>query len=132
MDARSRDSTKVVYLPVARALVRRRRIESAKEWARTCACCAFQGTLMAWSSAWLLVRLMLCTLLVLMEPIVRAVLVPIAFLGFAIAVVFGFLAGDPQFPKWGMLVFSMAALWLYWLFLGVLALLMSCLDGRRL
>lgn len=89
-----------------------------------CARCAERGALMAWSSAWSLARLVLCTLLVLMEPLVRAVLVPIAFLGFAVTLLFGFLAGDPQFPKWGMLVFSMAALWLYWLFLGLLALLM--------
>ncbi|HJV69427.1 hypothetical protein, partial [Ideonella sp.] len=60
-------------------------------------------------AAWQLVRLALVTVLVLAEPLVRIVLVPIAFLGFFVTLVFGFLMGAPHFPKWGMLAFSIGA-----------------------
>ena len=33
-----------------------------------------------------------------------------------------FLIGDPHFPKWGMLAFSIGTMWLYWLFLGLMSL----------
>lgn len=74
---------------------------------------------------WQVVRLACCALLVLMEPVVRAMLVPIAFLGFLVTLVFGFLIGDPRFPRWGMLGFSVGALMLYWLFLGLMSLFMT-------
>jgi hypothetical protein len=51
--------------------------------------------------------------------------VPIAFLGFLVTLIFGFLIGDPRFPRWGMLGFSMGALVLYWLFLGLMSLFMT-------
>ena len=75
--------------------------------------------------AWQLVRITCCALLVLMEPLLRAILVPIAFLGFLVTLVFGFLIGDPRFPRWGMLGFSVGALMLYWLFLGLMSLFMT-------
>jgi hypothetical protein len=71
------------------------------------------------------VRLACCAVLVLMEPVLRATLVPIAFLGFLVTLVFGFLIGDPRFPRWGMLGFSVGALMLYWLFLGLMSLFMT-------
>jgi hypothetical protein len=71
-----------------------------------------------------LARMTLCALLVLIEPLLRITLVPLAFLGFLVTLVFGFLMGDPRFPKWGMLAFSVGALWLYWLFLALASLLM--------
>jgi hypothetical protein len=74
---------------------------------------------------WQVVRLACCAVLVLMEPVLRATLVPIAFLGFLVTLVFGFLIGDPRFPRWGMLGFSVGALMLYWLFLGLMSLFMT-------
>jgi hypothetical protein len=75
--------------------------------------------------AWQIVRIACCAVLVLIEPILRATLVPIAFLGFMVTLIFGFLIGDPRFPRWGMLAFSVGALMLYWLFLGLMSLFMT-------
>ena len=74
---------------------------------------------------WQLVRLTICAVLILMEPLLRATLVPIAFLSFVVTLIFGFLIGDPRFPRWGMLAFSVGALMLYWVFLGVMSLFMT-------
>lgn len=71
------------------------------------------------------VRIACCALLVLIEPVLRATLVPIAYLGFLVTLVFGFLIGDPRFPRWGMLAFSVGTLMLYWLFLGLMSLFMT-------
>ena len=76
-------------------------------------------------TAWQLVRITICAVLVLGEPLMRAVLVPVAFLGFLVTMIFGFLIGDPRFPRWGMLGFSAGALVLYWLYLWLLSLLMA-------
>jgi hypothetical protein len=54
----------------------------------------------------------------------RIICVPLAFLSFFVTLVFGFLLGSPGFPKWGMLLFSVAALLLYWVYLGITILLM--------
>lgn len=72
-----------------------------------------------------LARWAVCAVLVLGEPIVRAVLVPVAFLSFLVTLIFGFLIGDARFPRWGMLAFSVGALMLYWLYLGVMSLFMT-------
>ena len=72
-----------------------------------------------------LARWAVCALLVLGEPIVRAVLVPVAFLSFLVTLIFGFLIGDVRFPRWGMLAFSVGALMLYWLYLGLMSLFMT-------
>jgi len=74
---------------------------------------------------WQAVRLTCCAVLVLVEPILRATLVPIAFLSFLVTLLFGFLIGDPRFPRWGMLAFSIATLMVYWLFLGLMSLFMT-------
>ena len=74
---------------------------------------------------WQVVRLACCALLILMEPLLRAILVPIAFLSFVVTLIFGFLIGDPRFPRWGMLAFSVGTLMLYWLFLCLMSLFMS-------
>jgi hypothetical protein len=96
------------------------------------ACAALAPLLrLAARASWQLVRLPLCALLVLIEPLLRATLVPLAFLGFLVTLVFGFLLGDPRFPKWGMLAGSVAALCLYWLYLGLLSLFMSLPDERH-
>jgi hypothetical protein len=79
---------------------------------------------------WQVVRLACCAVLVLMEPVLRATLVPIAFLGFLVTLIFGFLIGDPRFPRWGMLAFSVGALMLYWLFLGLMSLFMTLPPGH--
>ena len=76
-------------------------------------------------AAWQILRIACCAVLVLTEPILRAILVPIAFLGFLVTLVFGFLIGEPRFPRWGMLGFSVGALMLYWLFLGLMSLFMT-------
>jgi hypothetical protein len=59
---------------------------------------------------WRAARLSLCALLVLIEPLVAAALVPLAYLGFLVTIFFGFVVGDPRFPKWGMLGLSVGAL----------------------
>jgi hypothetical protein len=66
----------------------------------------------------------LCALLVLLEPVLRAVLVPVAFLSFLVTLVFGFAMGDENFPRWGMMAFSVGTLCLYWLFLALMTLVM--------
>lgn len=76
-------------------------------------------------SAWQLVRISICAVLVLGEPVMRAVLVPVAFLGFLVTMIFGFLIGDPRFPRWGMLALSVGALVLYWGYLGFMSLFMA-------
>ena len=74
---------------------------------------------------WQVVRMACCALLVLVEPLLRATLVPIAFLGFVVTLVFGFVIGDPRFPRWGMLACSVGALMLYWGVLGLMSLFMT-------
>ena len=74
---------------------------------------------------WQVVRLTICAVLILTEPLLRATLVPIAFLSFVVTLIFGFLIGDPRFPRWGMLAFSVGTLMLYWLFLGVMSVFMT-------
>jgi hypothetical protein len=125
MKANSRRDN-VVYLPSSDTrLVRRRRLWAQMREAvarvagigRVTACAALLVV-------WQLVRLALIALLVLLEPLVRIVLVPLAFFGFLVTLLFGFAMGEPHFPKWGMLAFSVGALWLYWLYLGLLGLVM--------
>jgi hypothetical protein len=70
-------------------------------------------------------RFVALSMMVLMEPLVRLVLVPAALLGCLVTLLFGFLMGDPRFPRWGMLALSLGALWLYWAYLGLLCLLMG-------
>ena len=74
---------------------------------------------------WQVVRMAICAVLVLLEPVLRAILVPLAFLGFLVTLIFGFLIADPRFPRWGMLAFSVGSLMLYWLYLGLMSLFMT-------
>ena len=76
-------------------------------------------------AVWQVIRCAICAVLVLGEPVIRAVLVPVAFLSFLVTMIFGFLLGDPRFPRWGMLAFSVGALVLYWLYLGLMSLFMT-------
>lgn len=75
--------------------------------------------------AWQAVRLTCCAVLILMEPILRATLIPIAFLSFMVTLLFGFLIGDPRFPRRGMLAFSVGTLMVYWMYLGLMSLFMT-------
>jgi hypothetical protein len=90
------------------------------------------GSILLWllKRLWQVVRLALCALLVLIEPVLRATLIPIAYLSFIMAMIFGFFLSDPRFPKWGMLAFSIGTLWLYWLFVGLMSLFMRTPRGR--
>jgi hypothetical protein len=94
----------------------------------------FAGTVAGWTgtglwwvvfAVWQVLRCAICAVLVLGEPVMRAVLVPVAFLGFLVTMIFGFLIGDPRFPRWGMLTFSVGALVLYWIYLWIMSLFMS-------
>ena len=76
------------------------------------------------AAGWWLMRMALCALLVLIEPLLGLTLVPLAFAAFLVTLVFGFLIGDPHFPRWGMLAFSIGLLWTYWLFLALMGLLL--------
>lgn len=120
------ESRKVVYLrPTdARKPDRRRVAAVVAEYGRRVVRIVQRCVVIAWWIAWPLLKLVLCTALMLAEPLVRIILVPIAMLGFLVTLLFGFLIGDADFPKWGMLAFSVGALWLYWLFLGLIRLLM--------
>lgn len=69
--------------------------------------------------AWRVVLFVVFTALVLAEPLVRIVLVPLATLSALMALVFG-LMHAPHFHPWGMLAFGVGALWLYWLYLLVI------------
>jgi len=53
-------------------------------------------------------------------PLLRYTLCPIAFLGMAVTLFFGFALDEPGFPKWAMLAFSVGALLVYWLYLACL------------
>ncbi len=96
----------------------------SRRWAAT-----FVATVLL--AAWQVLRLVLCALLVLAEPLLRLVLVPIAFLGFAVTLLFGFALQQPGFPKWGMLAFSVGNLLLYALYLCVMQLLMGWPRDRH-
>ncbi len=74
---------------------------------------------------WQFLRLACCAVLVLLEPLLRMTLVPIAFLSFMVTLIFGFLIGDPRFPRWGMLAFSIGTLMIYWMFLGLMSRFMT-------
>jgi len=52
-------------------------------------------------------------------------------LGFLVTLIFGFLIGDPNFPRWGMLAISVGTLVLYWLYLGLMSLSMSLPSHDR-
>ena len=110
----------VVFLSSGRA-IRPRRVAPAIESVVEDAAAVVRSAI-AWVLVllWPPVRFIVCTVLVLMEPFVRIILVPLAFASFAVTLVFGFAIGVPNFPKWGMLVFSMVSLWLYWAYLGLI------------
>lgn len=65
---------------------------------------------------WTLVRIALCAVLALVEPLLRITLVPLAFGGFFVTLL-ALLIGDTRFPVWGMLGMSVALLWLYGVFM---------------
>jgi hypothetical protein len=75
-------------------------------------------------ASWHLVRICICALLVLMEPFLRITLVPLAFLGFLVTLVFGFMMGSPGFPRRGMLACCVGLILVCWLFLGLMSLFM--------
>ena len=56
---------------------------------------------------------------------------PIVWIVLAVTLSFGFLIGDPRFPRWGMLAFSVGALWLYWLFVALLILIVRGPRGTN-
>ena len=60
----------------------------------------------------------------------RVILVSIAFLSFVVTLIFGFLIGDARFPTLGMLAFSVGALWLYWLFIGLMSVFVRLPRGQ--
>jgi hypothetical protein len=127
------DSTgKVVYMKSAHTRVAR--FKALREDLVDVACAAGRRSRPLFGAvvliAWQLVRSVICALLVLFEPLLRIVLVPIAFLAFVVTLIFGFLIGAPNFPKWGMLAFSVGALLLYWLYLGVMSLFMRLPRDR--
>lgn len=116
---------KVVYLrPAARrSRLVRLRDAVADALGRSCHL-LWRGLLFSLLTVLRLLRVVVCALLVLTEPLLRVTLVPLAFLGFLVTLVFGFVAESPGFPKWGMLAFSVGCLLLYWLYLGLMSLFM--------
>ncbi|MBS0448531.1 MAG: hypothetical protein JSR59_21630 [Proteobacteria bacterium] len=77
------------------------------------------------------IRVALCALLVLVEPVLAMTLLPVAFLGLLVTLFFGFVVHDPHFPRWGMLAMSVGALCLYWLFVIVVVAVTEGGRGRR-
>lgn len=122
------DEGKVVYLrPLANARdakgrqgLRRMVVRAADDtWRASWSALAYLAL-----AAWQVVRVAICAVLVLIEPLLTITLVPLAFLSFVITVIFGFLLGAPHFPRWGMLAFSVGLVLVYWLFLGLMSLFM--------
>ncbi len=74
----------------------------------------------AWSFMWRASCLVLYAAMGMIEPFLRYTLCPIAFLGMAVTLFFGFLLNEPGFPKWAMLGFSVGALLVYWSYLALL------------
>src|SRR5438876_10487156 len=97
----------------ARAAQPRRLSAGAADAARAVGAIASTVLILTLAGLWQALRLVLCALLVLVEPMLRMTLVPLAFLSFAVTLIFGFLIVDPRFPKWGMLAFSVGVLWAY-------------------
>ena len=125
------DTEKVVYLRpprhasgAARREALRRMVARAVE--ATAAARRASGSVLAFVlyAAWQTVRVAICALLVLIEPLLRFTLVPLAYLSFVITLIFGFLIGSPNFPRWGVLAFSVGLMLVYWLFLGLMGLFM--------
>ena len=122
----------VVYLRPADARAAKLRRLAANATDVICAVARMGGSLLALAvvGALQMVRLVLCALLVLIEPLVRVILVSIAFLSFVVTLIFGVLIGDARFPTFGMLAFSVGALWLYWLFVAFMSLFMRLPRGQ--
>jgi hypothetical protein len=76
-------------------------------------------------------RSAICVVLLMTEPLLAITLVPLGFLSFVFTLVFGFLLHAPHFPKWGMLVFSVSVMLLYWLFLSFMSLFMRLPSYRN-
>lgn len=74
--------------------------------------------------AWQMTRAVICAVLVLVEPVLRLMLMGLAFLSFLVTLLFGFMMHAPNFPKWGMLAFAIGLVLMYWLFLGFMSLFM--------
>jgi hypothetical protein len=130
-DDRFEDDGKVVYLrPPANAggALRRETVRCmvARASEATAGARRASGSALAFLvfAAWQVVRVTICAVLVLIEPLLRITLVPLAFLSFVITLIFGFLIGAPNFPRWGMLAFSVSLVLVYWLFLGLMSLFM--------
>lgn len=126
-----KEGGKVVYLrsratsggAIEREAMRRmaaRAAEAARGALRLCGS-AFMFLMFA---TWQVLRVGICALLVLIEPLLSVMLVPLAFLSFVITVIFGFLIGAPHFPRWEMLGLSVGLVLVYWLFLGLMSLFM--------
>jgi hypothetical protein len=124
---------KVVYLrPTDARMARLRQLAvGAADATRAVGAMAWSILIFTLVGLWQVLRLVLCALLVLIEPMLRMTLVPFAFLSFVVTVIFGFLIGDPHFPKWGMLGFSVGALWLYWLFVAFMSLVVRGPRGKN-
>lgn len=118
---------KVVYLKpqASRRVALRRRTERAADATSVIGRGLGSVFRMALHAGWQVIRVAICALLVLLEPFVRMVLVSLAFLAFVLTLIVGFWMGDPRFPKWGMLAFSVGAVMLYWLFLGLMSMFME-------
>jgi heme/copper-type cytochrome/quinol oxidase subunit 4 len=130
-DTTDTNTDKVVYLrppPRANALARREAVRRMIEGAGTAIRHARRasGSVLTFLllASWQIVRVCICALLVLIEPLLRITLVPLAFLGFVVTLIFGFMMGSPGFPRWGMLAFSVGLILVYWLFLGLMSLFM--------
>ena len=63
------------------------------------------------------------------EPVIGFVLAPLAFLAFAITLLFGLIAHASRFPTWGTLAFSLGAVILYWAYAGVMLGVQRMLRG---
>jgi hypothetical protein len=117
-------------LDVRTVRVRRLAVQAGRVM-RSASAIALSIVVLAGIAAWQVLRLVLCALFVLVEPMLRMTLVPLAVLSFAVTLIFGFLIGDPRFPRWGMLAFSVGALWMYWLFLAVMSFVVGGGRGKN-
>jgi hypothetical protein len=118
----------VVYRRRGRWVAWRRGVERLEDLLRRAARPVLRVLVGALGLALLLARAILVALMLLFEPLLRLVVLPLAFGFFLTALLFGVLLHARHFPTWGMLALSVGLMWVYGVYIAVLVWLMG---GRR-
>ena len=78
------------------------------------------------------VGLLIFATLAVLEPFVRFILMTVASLGMFVTIVFGFLIGAEDFPKWFMLGMSVACFLVLGAYYGIMSVFGIVSDTRDL